>query len=71
MNGKLSRLQDLLADGWRVEDLTSDYGAIEVLLRRGAARTTLVLDRDDAAEILYGEAWLPATGPRATLVVER
>lgn len=71
MNRKLARLEALLANGWHVEDMTSDWGTIDVMLRRRAAETTVVLDRDDAAEVLYGETWFHATGPRATLVVER
>lgn len=71
MNGKLARLDDMLGNGWHLDDIVSDHGAIEVLLRRGASRTTLVLDRMDAEEILYGAEGDAPERPRATLVVER
>lgn len=72
MNGKVARIEDMLASGWDVEDITSDHGTIEVLLRRRSSRTTVVLDRHDAEEIVLGSAPArPSFGERATLVVER
>jgi hypothetical protein len=56
MNGKIARIEDFLADGWDVEDIVSEQGAIEVLLARGPSKTAVVLDKEDAWHILYGDA---------------
>lgn len=73
LNGKIARIEAMLSEGWVVEDIVSDHGAIEVLLAKEASRATVVLDRIDAYEVLHGDAfegtWRPS--PRATLVVER
>ena len=60
MNGKIARIEDLLAAGWDVEDIRSDDARIEVLLARGTARTAVLLDRHDAYDLLHGDALLPA-----------
>ncbi|HEV8361370.1 MAG TPA: hypothetical protein VGR28_13045 [Candidatus Thermoplasmatota archaeon] len=65
MNGKIARLQDLLAAGWDVEDIVSDVDQIDVLLARGAARMVVGLDRQDAWDVMYGDAFeLPAKSAR-------
>lgn len=71
MNGKVARIEDMLARGWDIEDIDSDRGAIEVLLKRGASRTTVVLDREDAREIVLGAPPRPSFDQRVALMVER
>lgn len=55
MNGKVARIEGLMANGWDVEDIVSDHGAVEVLLRRGPSRQTVVLDQDDAWDVVFGQ----------------
>jgi hypothetical protein len=59
MNGKVARIEGLMANGWDVEDIVSDHGAVEVLLRRGASRQIIVLDADDAWDVIYGAPQAP------------
>jgi hypothetical protein len=62
MNGKVARVEELLARGWDVEDIVSDSGSIEVRLQRGPSRMSLVLDEQDAWDILYGQGLAPEPG---------
>lgn len=71
MNGKISRIEDLLADGWDVEDIASDEARIAVLLRRGARFTTVTLDAEDARDILFGDGLEGARLEPRPMVVER
>lgn len=55
MNEKMARIERLLGLGWDVDDIVSDDRAVEVLLRRGPSRTKVVLDTQDAWEVLRGD----------------
>jgi hypothetical protein len=57
MNGKIARIGDLIEAGWDVEDIVSDSAHIEVMLARGPARMSVVLGREDAWDVLHGDAF--------------
>lgn len=59
MNTKVARIQDLVGSGWEIEDIVSDDANIAVLLQRGQARSTVVLGRQDAWDVLFGDAFAP------------
>lgn len=69
MNGKIARIEGMMAAGWQLEDIVSDHGAVEVLFRRGKAVSTVVLDQQDAWDVLYGSAF-EREGPPARAAVE-
>jgi hypothetical protein len=65
MSGKLARIESLMAAGFDVEDIDSDHGHIEVTLARGRERHIVLLDEQDAWDVLYGGASRPVeTGRR-------
>jgi hypothetical protein len=57
MNSKITEIEELLGKGFDVEEITSDAGCVEVILTRGASTRVVTLDREDAADILWGPAF--------------
>lgn len=70
MNARLAQIQALLDEGWGVEDIASDRHHIAVLLRRGRARQTMLLDRQDAWDVLWGDG-LEGFGEPCVVLAER
>lgn len=52
MAEKVETLRRLLREGYEVEDVGSDHGALEARLRRGTVRVTLRLLPSEASELL-------------------
>ncbi|HWH08671.1 MAG TPA: hypothetical protein VNX21_05685 [Candidatus Thermoplasmatota archaeon] len=52
MAEKVETLRRLLREGYEVEDVASDHGAVEARLRRGPSRVTLRLFPSEADALL-------------------
>ena len=61
MNSKLAEIETLLGKGFDVEEIQSDGDSVEVVLTKGASTRVVALDRDDAADILFGLGESPRT----------
>lgn len=61
MNVKIRDIERLMAEGYDVEDVSSDEESIYVTLNGNTdgfpVRRVVELDHDDAAEILFGGSW--------------
>lgn len=61
MNVKIREIERLMAEGYEVEDVSSDEHAIFVTLNGNSegfpVRQVVELDHDDAAEVLFGGSW--------------
>lgn len=55
LHPKLARVNELIADGFDVDDVSSDHGAVDVWLTKDDVRTTIRISRREAAEILWGK----------------
>jgi len=57
VNPKIREIENLLARGFDVEEITSDDGTVEVVLTKASSTRVVTLDRDDAWDILWGNAF--------------
>ena len=60
---KMVRINELLENGFDVIDVSSDFGAVDVFLAKDDVKTTIRINRREAAELLWGRAT-----PRTSLV---